>query len=250
MNESSMRGPEAGPKARVFISYSRKDMGFADNLEAALKARGFEPLIDRTEIFAFEDWWKRIQNLLVKGDTVIFVLSPDSIASDICHKEIAFAASLNKRFAPIVCRPVDLAKVPSELSRLNFISFDDHARFEKNADKLADALSTDIEWIRKHTEFGELARRWWEANPRSRGLLLRPPTLEEAECWVTGRPKDAPSPTEATRSFRNARSRRVKSSANALTVARRWLWSPPAASAWARPRAKRVTTAPRGRNTR
>jgi hypothetical protein len=28
----------------------RKDMAFADRIEAALKARGFEPLIDRTEI--------------------------------------------------------------------------------------------------------------------------------------------------------------------------------------------------------
>ena len=52
------------PKARIFISYSRKDMAFADRLEAALKARGFEPLIDRTEIYAFEDWWKRIQALI------------------------------------------------------------------------------------------------------------------------------------------------------------------------------------------
>jgi hypothetical protein len=112
-------------------------MGFADNLEAALKARGFEPLIDRTEIYAFEDWWRRIQALIVKADTVIFALSPDSIASDICHKEIAFAASLNKRLAPIVCRPVDVEKVPAELSRLNFISFEDQAHFERNADQLA-----------------------------------------------------------------------------------------------------------------
>ena len=55
---------EAAPTARVFISYSRKDMAFADRLELALKARGFEPLIDRTEIYAFEDWWKRIEALI------------------------------------------------------------------------------------------------------------------------------------------------------------------------------------------
>ena len=53
-------------KARVFISYSRKDMAFADRLEAALKARGFKPLIDRTEIYAFEDWWKRIEALIAR----------------------------------------------------------------------------------------------------------------------------------------------------------------------------------------
>jgi hypothetical protein len=106
--------------------------------------------------------WQRIQALIVKADTVIFVLSPHAVSSSTCQKEVAFAASLNMRFAPIVCRPVDIAKVPSELSRLNFISFEDETRFENNADKLAEALSTDIELIQKHTEFGELAQRGTE----------------------------------------------------------------------------------------
>jgi hypothetical protein len=93
-----------GSKAKVFISYSRKDMAFADRLEAALKARGFEPLIDRTDIYAFEDWWRRIESLLARADTVVFVISPEAVASEICNKEIEFAASLNKRLAPIVRR--------------------------------------------------------------------------------------------------------------------------------------------------
>jgi formylglycine-generating enzyme required for sulfatase activity len=198
--ESGNRGPEAEPKARVFISYSRKDMGFADTLDAALKARGFEPLIDRTEIYAFEEWWRRIQSLIVKADTVIFVLSPDAISSDTCQREVAFAASLKKRFAPIVCRPVDISKVPAELSRLNFISFEDQTHFERNADQLEDALSTNIEWIRKHTEFGGLARRWEEAG-KPRGLLLRSPALEEAEAWVARQPRRAPAPSQATPLF-------------------------------------------------
>ena len=37
-------------KARVFISYPRNDMAVADRLDAALKARSFEPLIDRADI--------------------------------------------------------------------------------------------------------------------------------------------------------------------------------------------------------
>ena len=62
----------AEPTARIFISYSRKDMAFADRLEAALKARGFETLIDRTEIYAFEDWWKRIKALIGRADCRLF----------------------------------------------------------------------------------------------------------------------------------------------------------------------------------
>ena len=114
------RESEERSKAKVFISYSRKDRAFADRLEAALKARGFEPLIDRAEIYAFEEWWKRIEALIVRADTVVFVLSPDLVSSEVALKEVAFAASLNKRFAPIVCRRVDDKAVPEALAQAQF----------------------------------------------------------------------------------------------------------------------------------
>ena len=188
------------PKAKIFISYSRKDMSFADQLEAALKARSFEPLIDHTEIYAFEDWWKRIEALIARADTVVFVLSPDAVASDVALKEVAHAASLNKRFAPIVCRRTDDGAVPEALRRLNFIFFDDPAHFEASADQLAEALKTDIGWVRQHTEYGEAARRWAEGGRKS-GLLLRSPVLEEAERWIASRPHGAPEPTADTRAL-------------------------------------------------
>ncbi len=190
---------EAG-KSKIFISYSRKDMAFADRLEAALKEHEFEPLIDRSEIYAFEDWWKRIQALIAQADTVIFVLSPDAVASPVCAREIGFAASLNKRFAPIVFRRVDDGQVPEALSRLNFIFFDDEALFADSLNRLCDALATDIDWIRKHTEYGEAARHW-AAGGRPNGLLLRSPALEEAEHWIASRPTGAPAPTEDARAF-------------------------------------------------
>jgi hypothetical protein len=193
---------EHEPKARIFISYSRKDMAFADRLDAALKARGFEPLIDREEIYAFEDWWKRLQALIIRADTVVFVISPDAVASREALKEVEYAASLNKRFAPIVCRRAEDSATPEALRRLNFIFFDDPAQFEASADQLAEALRTDIGWIRQHTEFGEGAQRWSVAGrPGPRGLLLRSPVLEEAERWIASRPRDAPEPTEETRAF-------------------------------------------------
>ena len=69
-----------------------------------------------------------------------------------------------------------------------------------SADRLAEALGTDIAWIRQHTEFGEQARRWAVADG-SHGLLLRSPILEEAERWIAARPQNAPLPTEQTQTF-------------------------------------------------
>lgn len=190
-------------KTRVFISYSRKDIAFADKLEAALETRGFEVLIDRQEIYAFEDWWKRIQVLIEQSDTVIFVLSPDAVKSDVALKEVAHAASLNKRLAPIVCRQVEDGALPEALRRLNFVFFDDPNHFDESADRLAEALHTDIGWVRQHTEYGEAERRWSAAS-RPRGLLLHSPTLEVAEYWIGSRPAGAPEPTKEIRDFVSA----------------------------------------------
>lgn len=206
------------PKAKVFISYAREDMAFVDRLDAALATRGFEPLVDRTDIYAFEDWWKRIEALIARADAVVFVLSPDAVASEVALKEIDFAASLNKRFAPIVCREVDGHTVPEALRRLNWIDFGNAAQFDERMDRLAEALATDIDWVRKHTEFGEAARRWAEAGrPGPRGLLLRSPVLEEAERWIAARPPGAPPPTEETQALVTESRRAATRRRNVLT---------------------------------
>jgi WD40 repeat protein len=205
MSLAEPKADATGPReatAKVFISYSRRDLEFADRIDAALKERGFDTLIDRSEIYALEDWWKRIEALIAQADTIVFILSPDAVASDVCQSEVRFAASLNKRLAPIVWRRVEDSRVPAELARLNFIFFDEPDQFDPSLDRLAEALHTDIEWVRKHTEFGEQARRWvGVGRPGPRGLLLRPPALDEAERWIASRPHNAPIPTEAAQAF-------------------------------------------------
>jgi WD40 repeat protein len=191
---------QSAVRATVFFSYSRKDLAFADRLDAALTTMGFDVLIDRTEIYAFEDWWTRIQSLIVDADTILFVVSPDSVGSDVCAKEVGFAASLNKRLAPIVVRRVDPAAIPLELSRRNFVFFDDDTRFDESVSTLADALDTDIDWVRTHTELTRTATAW-AAACRPRGLLLRSPRLEEAERWFGSRPPAAPVAPDVVQEF-------------------------------------------------
>jgi len=87
-------------KLRVFISYSRDDLKFADQLEAALNLWGFECLIDRHDISGGEDWKRRLGNLIREADTVAFVLSPSSARSPTCDWEVEEAAGLNKRIVP------------------------------------------------------------------------------------------------------------------------------------------------------
>ena len=85
-----------GGKLRVFVSYSRDDLKFADQLDMALNTCGFECLIDRHGISGGEDWKRRLGSLISEADTVVFVLSPSSARSEICDWEVEEATRLNK----------------------------------------------------------------------------------------------------------------------------------------------------------
>ena len=182
-------------KARVFISYARTDSDFADRLVAALKERGFETFIDRGDIAPGEDWSSRLKELITTADNVVFVLESEALNSKSCIREIAFAASLNKRFAPVVLRRVSASRVPEPLQKPQWTFFDDPQRFGERLDELVKALETDMDWIRKHAEFTRHAQRWDEAKrPGAEGLLLRPPLLNEAENLIAWPPRGVPDP--------------------------------------------------------
>src|SRR6516164_9798246 len=110
-------------KLRVFISYSREDLDFADQLYAALNACGFECAIDRHGIVGGEEWERRLGSLISEADTVVFVLSPTSARSKFCAWEVEEAARLSKRILPVNCRPLGDASPLPRLRDLNYIFF-------------------------------------------------------------------------------------------------------------------------------
>lgn len=190
-----MSEPGSTPTLRLFISYSRRDIDFVQRLETALAALDVELSVDRTGIEPLEDWWERIETLIAASDTVLFVLSPNSVASDVCRKEVAFAERLNKRLAPVVAQRVDNQRVPPSLKRLNYVHLDDESTYETQIERLVQALRTDLVWVRQHSVLGAAAHRW-AGTGRPRGLLLSGTQLEEAERWIATRPSDAPVPTD------------------------------------------------------
>jgi hypothetical protein len=74
----------SGDKLNVFISYSRDDLDFADQLDEALQVTGFATTIDRHGISGGEDWRARLGGLIRDADTVVFILSPASAKWTIC----------------------------------------------------------------------------------------------------------------------------------------------------------------------
>jgi TPR repeat protein len=186
-------------KLRVFISYSRDDLNFANQLDAALTACGFECLIDRHGISGGEDWKRRLGNLISEADTVVFVLSPSSARSPICDWEVEEAARLNKRILPVNCRPLEGAGPPPRLRELNYIFFYEEPKlpgsgFGTGLASLIAALNTDFDWLRDHTRYLQRAIEW-DTGGRPANRLLSGDDIAEAKAWAARRPKSAPEPT-------------------------------------------------------
>src|SRR5215471_4957904 len=167
----------------VFISYSRKDKEFVRRLDEELKRRDREAWVDWEGIPPGDTWEKTIYGAIESTHTFIFVLTPDSIASEVCGREIDHAAANNKRLVPIVYRDVVAASVPKSLGELNWIFFRDSDDFEEAANKLISALDTDLKWVRAHTRLLTRAIEW-DANGRNKSFALRGEDLQSAEQWL------------------------------------------------------------------
>lgn len=186
---------------RVFLSYARLDgSGLAEELSAGLELLRFMPVMDKRDIAAAEDWEQRLDALIRQSDTVTFLLSPTSVQSSRCAWEVARAVALSKRIIPVVVAPVAENEVPEALRKLNFIDFGPGQSFARSLGLLADALRTDLGWIREHTRLAELAARWIERN-RDEALLLRGAELDAAQAWMSKWHTDAPALTDAQRAL-------------------------------------------------
>src|SRR5438034_1055847 len=205
----------------VFISYSRKDTDFVRRLDEALKSRGREAWVDWEDIRPTEEWMQAIYSAIEGADTFVFVLTPDSVASIVCGREIAHAAANNKRMVPIVARDVNADTVPEALAKLNWIFFRDGDDFGTATDTLISALDTDLKWVHAHTRLLTRAVEW-NANGRNNSFVLRGDDLRSAERWLAeaGAEKDRQPTalqTEYIIASRKAAARRQRITLGAVT---------------------------------
>ncbi|PYL26096.1 MAG: hypothetical protein DMF44_00815 [Verrucomicrobia bacterium] len=207
----------------VFISYSRKDKEFVRRLDEELKRRDREAWVDWKGIPPGDTWEKTIYGAIEATHTFIFVLTPDSIGSEVCGKEIAHAAANNKRLVPIVHRDVAADRVPKSLGELNWIFCRDSDDFEEATDTLIRALDTDLKWVRAHTRLLTRAIEW-DANGRNNSFVLRGEDLRAAELWLAqaGAQKERQPTalqTEYIIASRKAAARRQRITLGAVTFA-------------------------------
>jgi hypothetical protein len=173
--------------ASCMISYSRKNKAFVKAIYDALMGAGGDRNIwvDWEDIPPSNDWLDEIHKGIERADCFIFVLSPDSIKSEVCNWEVDHAVKNGKRMIPVVCQDVDYREVRKELASLNWIFFrPDMEDFEAAMKLLLKALDVDLRHARYHTKL--LCRAIdWERHDFEKSLLLQDKDLQRAKHWLS-----------------------------------------------------------------
>ncbi len=199
--------PGAGEQAEiarhdVFLSYSHADRPFAISLRDELVGTGKRVWVDESDIPPAARWESELKRAIQISDTFVFVMSPHSIASPECLKEVRHAVALNKRILPVNYRQPDMHAIPAELGPYQFIP----GRGEFDADRsrslaqLLEAIDTDLEWVREHTDWTLKATEWVE-HDRDDSFLIAGSELDAAEAWLARQVGKVPAPTPLQTEF-------------------------------------------------
>jgi WD40 repeat protein len=192
----------AQARTSVFITYSRIDKALVDRIAEYLTSVDIDVWVDLQSIPPSSDWLDQIRHGIESKESYVFVISPDSVRSEVCCEiELRHALGANKRLIPVLARKTKHAEIPAAVSAKDWIDFSSEELYVQAFAELFWALTTDLEQVRKHTWLLGLARTW-ESRERDPSALLAGRILADAVDWLNeSDPDTEPAPTTLHRDF-------------------------------------------------
>lgn len=102
---------------RIFVSYARVDKPYCIQIVETLDVH--DVWFDQ-RLYAGQNWWKEILRRLDWCEGFIYLLSPDSLASEYCRKEYELAKNLGRHIIPVLIR--DQTVIPEVISDLQYVN--------------------------------------------------------------------------------------------------------------------------------
>lgn len=223
--------PTGGIMSHTFISYAREDINIAERIVQALAENDLNTWVDWKNIPKAEDWKEEIFRGIEEADSFLFLISTDSVSSQVCNEEIDHALQNGKRIVPILIGNTKEGKVykdareitnnfifqhlKSEINRRNFVFCRENLdEFNYSIEQIKITIRTDYKWLEYHTNLQLKALEWEKRHKK--GGLLSGVILREAQELITLSGQKDPQPTELQRQY-------VNESQKAETRTRSWI---------------------------
>ncbi|MEH0155356.1 TIR domain-containing protein [Limibacter armeniacum] len=170
----------------VFISYGRRhSKAFAEKLCTQLQQNGFKVWFDQNNIPLAVDFQQEIDEGIRKAHNFCFIISPHSVKSAYCLKEIVQAIRFKKKIIPVFhVDPEDAYEYMHPIiQKLNWLYADGEEKFNGFFTSLVSVLQEDKQLVEYHTQLLDLA--WeWKRHKEHPSMLLYGEDRLAAEGWM------------------------------------------------------------------
>src|SRR5437773_1461312 len=102
---------------KLFVSYARVDKTYCVQIVETMDVH--EVWYD-DRLYAGQDWWQEILRRLDWCEGFLYILSPDSVASDYCNKEFDLARDLGRHIIPVLIR--ENTNIPDALADIQYVN--------------------------------------------------------------------------------------------------------------------------------
>src|SRR5215204_4247290 len=123
----------------IFISYSRRELGFVDDLVSRLEDESYHVWLDYRALIPGSPWNVQIDKGLKEADTVLLVVSKAALASEYVALEWQHFLKTKQRFILLIFEAVDL---PKELEQFEWVDF--RGSYKAGLDELLSQLKQPI----------------------------------------------------------------------------------------------------------
>ncbi|HMU95099.1 MAG TPA: toll/interleukin-1 receptor domain-containing protein [Anaerolineales bacterium] len=137
-------------KPNIFMSYSRRETGFVDDLTYRLEKAGFNVWLDFRRLIPGTPWAGQIDKGLRESDVVLLVVSKDSIASQFV--ELEWRHVLEYEHKRIILAIFEAVKLPPELKKYEWVDF--RGSYEAGLKELIGQLNTPMQEMQPAPETG------------------------------------------------------------------------------------------------
>jgi hypothetical protein len=128
-------------KPNVFMSYSRREVGFVDQLTSRLEAEGFRVWLDYRSLVPGSPWKEQIERGLDESEVILLVVSKESIASK--YVELEWRRVIQEEDKRIILAIFEAVDLPDVLEQYEWVDF--RGNFELGIEELVGQLESPVE---------------------------------------------------------------------------------------------------------
>lgn len=128
-------------KPNIFMSYSRREVGFVDQLTNQLEEKGFRVWLDYRSLIPGSPWKTQIEKGLDESEVILLVVSKESMASK--YVELEWRQVIQEEDKRIVLAIFEAVDLPDVLEQYEWVDF--RGNFKAGIDELVGQLESPVE---------------------------------------------------------------------------------------------------------